>query len=124
MLFKTRIAELLSERGWRQADLCRMTGIPTSLMSNYIKGKTSPALDNAKLIAGAFDVTLDELVGRQPRPESAVPLTGPERDLLTMFRELDDAAQQEILSYTEFKHKQKFLRETSSKEAGENYKGA
>lgn len=51
----------------KQADLCRMTGIQTSLMSEYINGRKSPTIRNAILIADAFDISLDTLVGRDER---------------------------------------------------------
>lgn len=51
----------------KQADLCRMTGIQTSLMSEYISGRKSPTIRNAILIADAFDISLDTLVGREER---------------------------------------------------------
>lgn len=119
MDFQIRINEWLEVRGLKQAELCRMTGIPTSLMSNYAKGKTSPALDNATAIANALGITLDELVGRGGHA-----LTERERELISMYRELDEADQQEIYNYTEYKHSKKFLREKLSKTAGGNSEGA
>lgn len=120
MLFKTQIKEIMQHKGLKQADLCRKTGISTALMSKYISGKTSPSLDNAEAIANALQVTLDELVGRDDKKD----LTEQESNLLTMFRELGEADQQEIFHYTEYKCSQKFLRETSSREADEKFKGA
>lgn len=66
--FKTILARLLEEKDLTQADLCRKTGIPTSLMSNYIKGSKSPALSNAILIAEALGVSLDILSGKFEYP--------------------------------------------------------
>lgn len=61
--FQEKLITVLSEHGMTQADLCRASGIPTSLMSNYYKGKSKPTLDNAVAIAQAIGITLDELVG-------------------------------------------------------------
>ena len=118
--FKTRLAELLAEFGMTQADLCRATGLKTSLVSNYATGKASPTLDTALLIASKLGITLDKLVGFKPKET----LTEQEKTLLKMFRELDDNERQEILGYVEYKHAKKFLREQSSKEVGEKFKGA
>ena len=96
MLFKIRIADLLQEHGLKQADLCRRTGIPTSLMSNYVSGKTSPALDNAIAIADALDVTLDELVGRKKECKT-VCKNDFEEQLLEKFRVLDMRGQRNVL---------------------------
>lgn len=111
--FRERLITVLNEHGMTQADLCRASGIPTSLMSNYYKGKSKPTLDNAVAIAQAIGITLDELVGFKPQS-----LTEREEDLLGMFRELSEDEQQEIYGYTEYKHAKKFLRERSSKEVG------
>jgi len=62
--FQVTLSTLMNEHNMSQADLCRLTQIQTSLMSNYINGKKSPALSNAKLIAEALDVSLDQLCGR------------------------------------------------------------
>ena len=54
MIFENKIAELLTSNGLKQAALCRLTGIPTFLMSNYVKWKVSPTLNNAIKIADAL----------------------------------------------------------------------
>lgn len=64
MSFNDNLELLLNERNLKQADLCRMTGIQTSLMSNYLGGKKSPTIGNAILIADALNVSLDTLVGK------------------------------------------------------------
>lgn len=96
MQFQTRITELLNERGLKQADLHRLTGIPRSLLSNYATGKASPALDNAILIAGALHVTLDELVGRKNETLSACE-TKEEEEILVKFRCLDNRGKRAVL---------------------------
>lgn len=118
--FAARLKFLMNKYGLMQADLCRRTGIERSLMSNYYKGKARPTLDNAIALAKAFGITLDELVGFEPK----TPLSEREEELLDMFRELSDDEQREILGYTEYKHAKKFLQEQSSKEAGKKFKSA
>lgn len=65
MGFHENLKFLLQERNLKQADLCRMTGIQTSLMSDYFGGKKSPTIKNAVLIADALCVSLDTLVGKE-----------------------------------------------------------
>lgn len=62
MGFNENLRLLLIQKEMKQADLCRMTGIQTSLMSEYISGRKSPTIRNAILIADAFDISLDTLV--------------------------------------------------------------
>lgn len=64
MGFNDNLKLLLKDRNLKQADLCRMTGIQTSLMSDYLGGKKSPTIGNAILIADALNISLDTLVGK------------------------------------------------------------
>lgn len=55
------IRRLLSERGQKQIELCRATGLKSGYVSNLIKKDTrAPSLDRAKRIADFFNMTLDE----------------------------------------------------------------
>lgn len=63
MNFSDNIKTILKTKDLTQADACRLTGIPTSLMSNYIKGTKSPTLTNAIKLSQALGVSLDELAG-------------------------------------------------------------
>lgn len=65
MTFAESLKRIISDKHLRQADLCRMTGIQTSLMSEYLGGKKSPTIGNAIAIADALDVSLDFLVGKR-----------------------------------------------------------
>ena len=65
MGFNENLKLLLLEKSMKQADLCRMTGIQTSLMYEYINGRKSPTIGNAILIADALNISLDDLVGRK-----------------------------------------------------------
>ena len=94
MLFKTRIAEILEEQKLKQADLCRMTGISTALMSKYMTGKASPTLDKAQTIANALGITLDYLVGHKTAIAS---LPKVHSDLLEGFNVLNDDGQNLIM---------------------------
>ena len=67
MEFKENLKQLLIEKNMKQADLCRLSHIQTSLMSEYINGKKSPTIGNAIQIADALDISLDTLAGREER---------------------------------------------------------
>lgn len=95
MLFKTRLAEILLEQNLKQADLCRLTGISTALMSNYMTGKASPSLDNAQAIANALGVTLDYLVGHKTAIAS---LSKVHTELLEGFNVLNNEGQNLMMS--------------------------
>ena len=67
MEFNESLKRLLIEKNMKQADLCRLAHIQTSLMSEYINGKKSPTIGNAIQIADALDISLDVLAGREER---------------------------------------------------------
>ena len=72
MGFNENLKLLLLEKSMKQADLCRMTGIQTSLMSEYINGRKSPTIGNAILIADALNISLDDLVAESGIPAAII----------------------------------------------------
>lgn len=88
MEFNEALNQILSNRGLKQADLCRMSGIPSSLMSHYLAGRKIPTLTNAIAMADALQISLDELAGREA-PKRVI-----EQRLLSDFRELSDEGQE------------------------------
>ena len=67
MEFNESLKRLLIEKNMKQAYLCRLAHIQTSLMSEYINGKKSPTIGNAIQMADALDISLDTLAGREER---------------------------------------------------------
>ena len=65
MGFNENLKLLLLEKNMKLTDLCRMAGIQTSLMSEYINGRKSPTIGNAILIADVLNISLDNLAGRK-----------------------------------------------------------
>lgn len=64
MGFKEQIQEALEERGLTQADLCRLTGLSSSKVSQVVNGATQdPRLSTIAPIADALDLSLDDLAG-------------------------------------------------------------
>lgn len=88
MEFGTTLLRILEGRGLRPADLSRMTGLSTGLVSNYLNNKSKPTLGNAILIADALAISLDELAGRN------VPSTAAQRELLSYFGQLNEEGQE------------------------------
>ena len=59
-----RIRDLREERGLRQSDLARETGIDQRTISNYETGKSNPDSYALVKLADFFNVSIDYLVGR------------------------------------------------------------
>lgn len=107
--FSRILKSLTRAAGMKQADLCRCTDIPTSLMSDYFQGKKIPALRNAKLIAAALGVTLDTLCGkdRVPQKEQAEGRDegADEQMLLVRYRRLNSSGQSRLEEYLDMLEK-------------------
>lgn len=56
-------AQLLEKRGLKAADVCRGTGLPSSLFSEWKRGKSVPKADKMKKIAEFFGVSVGYLMG-------------------------------------------------------------
>ena len=92
-----RISAQLSARGLTQADLSRMTGISSGLISQWKKRSQQPSMKKLKLVADALGMTVDELMGGDP-PAAEGPVaarTGPERRLLLLSRRAADLPEEE-----------------------------
>ena len=55
-------ARLLDERHLKSADVCRGTGLPSSLFSEWKRGKSTPKADKLKKIADYFGVSVEYLM--------------------------------------------------------------
>lgn len=61
--FHERLIEAMQIRNLRQSDLCEITGIPKSAMSQYVKGSFEPKQDRLWAIAKALNVNEAWLMG-------------------------------------------------------------
>jgi len=59
--FDLRLIEKMAERGMTQADLCRHTGLASSMISHYCTGQRIPSFPVVSRIAKALDTTVDFL---------------------------------------------------------------
>ena len=58
-----RYVELLKEKGVKNIDVSRATGIPASTFSDWKKGKSSPKREKLDKLAEFFDVSADWIAG-------------------------------------------------------------
>lgn len=90
-----RIKTALSIRGMKQSDLCRLTKIPKSALSQYISGAYDPKQDRIYLISRALNVSeawlmgLDVPMEREKEHSPAEPeLTDGEQMWLELYHKL------------------------------------
>ena len=102
-----RIKKALTIKGMKQSDLCRLTKIPKSALSQYISGAFEPKQDRIYLMAQALNVNETWLMGldvpmeRQDKLKNASPeepkLTEGEKMLLELFRRVPEEQQTLVL---------------------------
>lgn len=73
-VFSTNLGRLRNERGWTQAELGKQLNYSDKTISKWERGESMPDIAALKELAGAFGVTLDDLVSdpNQEKPNYAV----------------------------------------------------
>ena len=112
--FDKRLTEKMRERNLSQADLCRLTGSTTSMLSYYCAGQRLPTLPVAFKLAKALHTTVEYLAFgnvpyAQPTPlysvaENKIPYNPNQmqsEQVVTPFALLNDAGQAKVMAYIE-----------------------
>lgn len=60
--FARRLHSLMREKGWRQADFARASGLTRNSISVYLRGDSLPSPSSLKALAKALDVDPDHLL--------------------------------------------------------------
>lgn len=101
-----RLSLALSIRKMKQSDLCGLTGIPKSAISQYIKGSFEPKQERVYVISKALDVSEAWLMGydvpmERQEEKSVSPdklaLTEGEQMVLDLFRRVPEEQQKIVL---------------------------
>ena len=98
-----RIKRALRIRGMKQSELCQITKIPKSAISQYISGAFEPKQDRVYLIAKALNVNEAWLMGydvpieRERVSPEEPKLSEGEKMLLDLFRRVPEDKQQLVL---------------------------
>ena len=120
--FNKRLLEKMAERGITRADLCRLTGLASSMISHYCTGQRIPSVPAALKIAKVLRTTVDYLaygnysqvggtadnsliVAESETPYKAEPILYEcnidEQSMINNFRSLDENGQKKILDYVD-----------------------
>jgi transcriptional regulator with XRE-family HTH domain len=67
-----RLKQLRTERGWSLEQLAQLCDVSRSMLSQIERGQANPTLGVAIRIAGAFGLTIGELVGEATQRSSAI----------------------------------------------------
>lgn len=63
LMFSHRLKRLREDFGLTQGELAKMLNLTQSTIAYYENGRKVPTLENAKIIAGIFNTSLDYLFG-------------------------------------------------------------
>lgn len=100
-----RLKELREENGLKRSELARALNINAGTIANYENEIREAPYEYLVLFAGFFDVSIDYLLGKEPYVEVANPLSGVlsynERQMISVYRELDGKAKDRVLEYME-----------------------
>ena len=100
--FPNRMRELRSSRHFTQDDLSKRLGISKSTISMYENGNREPDFETLELIADFFNVDMNYLIGKTTVASSSLididSLAASEYELLSYFRQLNDAGQEIALA--------------------------
>ena len=100
-----RIKTALMIKGMKQSELCRITKIPKSALSQYISGAYEPKQDRIYLISRALNVSEAWLMGldvpmereKEKNSPAEPKLTEGEQILLDLFRRVPEDKQELVL---------------------------
>lgn len=101
---KDRLKEALDRSSMKPTELAEVTGIPKSMISYYLSGKSVPRADRIYEIAKVLDVSEAWLIGfdvpmereKQNSPEE-IELSEGEKMLLDLFRRIPEDQQKMVL---------------------------
>jgi len=65
--FASNLLRFRNARGWTRPELAKRSGVNARAIEVYERDESEPTLGVASALAGALNVTLDELAGRTPR---------------------------------------------------------
>lgn len=95
-----RLKELMEYFGITQADICRKTGISTSLMGYYCTGQRCPKQKNIKIIAEAYNVNPEWLIGQDVPMD--VGKAESISEMIMYFNKLTESEQKTVISLLKY----------------------
>ena len=90
-----KIIDMCNERGWSIYELSLQSGITQSTLNSMLHRGNPPKFENLKCICEAFGVTLAQFFLEDEHTEI---LTAREKELVALFRKLNETKQQALLT--------------------------
>ena len=89
-----RIRDLRKEKGYSQQQMARKLHITQGAISQWENGTTTPAADQLSALADVFEITVDELLGREEKKPAIA--DGPGRGIVQKYKQLTPENQARI----------------------------
>ena len=82
-----RLAEIRKSNKIKQIELAEMLNVSQQVISNIERGVTTPDIEQLKKIADIYNISLDQLVGREFFGDGTV---GVEQKIISYIKQMDD----------------------------------
>lgn len=82
-----RLAEIRKNKKLKQMELAEMLNVSQQVISNIERGVTAPDIEQLKKIADIYNISLDELVGREFLCDDADDV---ERKIISYIKQMDN----------------------------------
>jgi len=93
-----RIKAMLAGLGVSQAELSRKMGIPEYMVSNWIRGRSSPSIEQCQRIAAALNIPASDIIDDQPaQPPLPFPRGSREQAIVDGINDLDESDKDYVL---------------------------
>lgn len=82
-----RLAEIRKSKKFKQTELAEMLNVSQQVISNIERGVTAPDIEQLKKFADIYNISLDQLVGREFLGDDADDV---ERRIISYIKQMDD----------------------------------
>lgn len=82
-----RLAEIRKSKRFKQTELAEMLNISQQVISNIERGVTAPDIEQLKKFADIYNISLDQLVGREFFSDDTDEV---ERKIISYIKQMDD----------------------------------
>lgn len=82
-----RLAEIRKSKKFKQTELAEMLNVSQQVISNIERGVTAPDIEQLKKFADIYNISLDQLVGREFFSDNADDV---ERKIISYIKQMDD----------------------------------
>ena len=88
-----RLAEMRKKHKYKQTDLAVKLNVSQQVISNIERGVTTPDIEQLKKIADIYQISLDQLVGREFLNKDTDAI---ERQIISCIKQMDEKAKESL----------------------------